>query len=598
MVEVTFDRFEAGIFNPRTMYSLSWVCARLLLIFAGISLQAASYEVAQRDSQASDDGPGTVQQPWKTISKAAQTAGPGDLVVIGDGTYRERVVAKTSGTAEKPIRFEAAPGAHVVLTGADRLTGWQKVEGARPVYNIAWPHRFITWSKHMTHPDDDYHRLIGRCEQVSIDNYLLRLVLENSQLAPGAFFVDTSNQVLQVWDRGGRDLNKVFAEGSVREEILRVEGEYVEVRGLHFRFAANMAQHGAVVLSGGHDVPEDCVIEGMNASGAAFVGEQQIVRRCTFRDNGQLGFGANGAHQLLFTECLVENNNTKGFDRGWEAGGDKLVLCRGAILDRSQFVRNRGNGIWFDIGNENCTVRQCLIADNEDSGIFYEISFALQAHDNVIVGNGFAATAGAWGAQAGISLSSSPDCVVERNLILGNREGFNFREQSRTTPRIGKKEEVPIWNHDELIQHNIIALNRDAQVWGWFDVKDNRHWPAGENSGGRVGNTGAGSKPGEKDGQRRPTLEELRLRFEHNVYFAGSGQGWFEWGVSWGRHKSYRNLSVFQAELGIDVGSWDLDPRFTNVLSQDYRLSLPAIDQLEQNYPHGPVPGVILGGQP
>jgi hypothetical protein len=360
-----------------------------------------------------------------------------------------------------------------------------------------------------------------------------------------------------------------------------------------------MAQHGAVVLAGVHDVLEDCVIEGMNTSGAAFIGEQQIIRRCIFRDNGQLGFGANGAHQLLFTECLVENNNTKGFDRGWEAGGDKLVLCRGAILDRSQFVRNRGNGIWFDIGNENCTVRQCLIADNEDSGIFYEISFGLQAHDNVIVGNGFAATAGAWGAQAGISLSSSPDCVVERNLIVGNREGFNFREQSRTTPRIGKKEEVPVWNHDELIRHNIIALNRDAQAWGWFDVKDNRHWPTGENSGGRVGNTGAGSKPGEKDGRRPgPTLEELRLRFEHNDYFAGSGQGWFEWGVSWGRHKSYRNLSDFQAELGIDVGSRDLDPHFSNVLSQDYRLSRQSIDQLEQNYPHGPVPGVILGGQP
>jgi len=40
---------------------------------------------------------------------------------------------------------------------------------------------------------------------------------------------------------------------------------------------------------------------------------------------------------------------------------------------------------------------------------------------------------GAWGAQAGISVSSSPGRVIERNLILGNREGFNFREQTRTT---------------------------------------------------------------------------------------------------------------------------------------------------------------------
>ena len=81
-------------------------------------------------------------------------------------------------------------------------------------------------------------------------------------------------------------------------------------------------------------------------------------------------------------------------------------------------------------------MRNCLIADNEDAGIFYEISYGLHAHDNVIVGNGFRETPGAWGAGAGISLSSSPDCVIERNLIVGNREGFNFREQNRTTPRI------------------------------------------------------------------------------------------------------------------------------------------------------------------
>ena len=176
---------------------------------------------------------------------------------------------------------------------------------------------------------------------------------------------------------------------------------------------------------------EDCVVEAMNAEGATFTGEDAVVRRCMFRDNGQVGFGANRAHRLLFTECLVENNNTKGFDRGWEAGGDKLVLCRDAVLERSRFVRNRGSGIWFDIGNTNCTVRHCLIADNEDAGIFYEISFSLHAHDNVIIGNGFAATAGAWGAQARHLAFQQPGCVIERNVIAGNREGFNFREQTR-----------------------------------------------------------------------------------------------------------------------------------------------------------------------
>jgi hypothetical protein len=574
-------------------------CAQLVLTCMGMSLSAGTYEVAQRDPRASDEGPGTREQPWRTLPKAAQTAGPGDVIVIRDGIYRERIVIQGSGTEQKPIRFEASPGAYAMVTGADRLTGWRKVESDRPIYSVAWPHRFITWSKYNTHPDDEYHRLIGRCEQVAIDGYLLRQVLDRTQLSPGSFFVDSSSQVLEVWDPSNRDLNKVFAEASVRQELLRVEGEYVEVRGLRFSYAANMAQRGAVMLTGAHDILEDCVIERMNASGAAFSGQDQTVRRCVFRDNGQLGFGANRAHRLLFTECLVENNNIKGFDRGWEAGGNKLVLCRDAVLERSQLVRNRGNGIWFDIGNEHCTVRHCLIADNEGSGIFYEISFGLQAHDNVITGNGFATTAGAWGAQAGISVSSSPDCVIEHNLILGNREGFNFREQTRTTPRIGAKEAVPVWNHDEVISKNIIAFNRDAQIWGWFDVKDNRHWPSAEGSDGRTSQADHQPRGNERNAQPNGhTLKDLWLRFGENVYFAGPGQGWFEWGVTWGRHQSYSTLADFQSALGIDAGSRVLEPRFANLPARDFRLSAKDMRQVEQSYPRGPVPGVLLGVLP
>ena len=574
------------------MYFRRLFCGGLLLLAAGDLLGAANYEVAQRDPQASDDGPGTFEKPWKTLAKAAAQVKPGDKVIISDGVYRESVVLKTSGTAEQPIRFEAAPGAEVVLTGADQLRGWRAVEGKKHVYSIAWPYRFIGWSKHMTHPDDDYHRLIGRCEQVAVDGYLLHQVLEPGQLSPGSFFVDVSNQVLQAWDFGNRDLNQVFVEGSTRQEILRVEGDFVAVCGLRFRFAANMAQHGAVAITGRHDLLEDCVSEDMSASGATFAGEQLTVRRCVFRDNGQIGFGANGAHGLLFTGCLVENNNTKGFSRGWEAGGDKLVLCRDAVLERSRFVRNRGNGIWFDIGNEHCTVRNCLIADNEDGGLFDEISYGLQAHDNVIVGNGFASTAGAWGAQAGITLSSSPESVIERNLIIGNREGFDFREQIRTTPRIGQPREVPVWNHDELIRHNLIALNRDAQVWGWFDVPDNRAWPRS------LADALQATNPANNTGEDQPrglALQDLRLRFEDNVYFAARGEGLVEWGPTWKRHKSYSSLGDFQADLGIDTGSRVLDPGFSNLAARDYRLSRETMSRLRSNYPQGPVPECRLG---
>ena len=43
---------------------------------------------------------------------------PGDTVLIKDGVDREFVKIETGGTAEQPIRFEAAPMAQVTVTGA------------------------------------------------------------------------------------------------------------------------------------------------------------------------------------------------------------------------------------------------------------------------------------------------------------------------------------------------------------------------------------------------------------------------------------------------------------------------------------------------
>jgi hypothetical protein len=550
----------------------------LWLAAAALSVGAHTWHVAIENPTANDGSAGDLDHPYRTISKAAESAKAGDCVIIHGGTYRELVVFKNSGTEEQPIRIEAAQGEHVLLTGANVISGWKRIEGDNPIYSVPWAHRFISWNASMTHPNDAYHQLIGRCEQVIVDGYLLRQVLSTNKLSPGSFFADVTNKTLFVWDTANRDLNKARVESSVREEILRVEGNHIQIIGLNFRYAANMAQHGAVVLAGRFNTTEDCVIESMNSSGASFQGEDAVVRRCTFRDNGQLGFGASRAHRLLFTECLVENNNTKNFDRGWEAGGDKLVLCRDAVLERSRFLRNRGNGIWFDIGNTNCTVRQCLIADNDDAGIFYEISFALHAHDNVIVQNGFADTRGAWGAQAGISLSSSPDCVIERNVIAANREGFNFREQKRETPTIEDRNSQPIWNHDQLIRNNIIVFNRDAQVWGWFDMNDNRHWPASKES-------------------EALTLEKLNLHFENNIYFALPNHGWFNWGPNWSRHEKYGTLSKFQEALHIDSGGAAIDPTFADLRRLDLRIPANAMNALNGQYPRGPIPNVTLGIQ-
>ena len=520
------------------------------------------------------------QEQVRTIGRAAAIAEPGDTVIIHSGIYREAVVIEKSGLPDNPITFQAAAGAGVIMTGADRISEWTKVKGDSNIYSTPWPHEFITFNQNHTHPNDDYHRLIGRCEQVFINGYVLRQVLERDKLSRGTFYVDLDGKRLYVWNYDNQDISKkATVEASVRGRILAVKGDYVTVKGIRFRYAANQAQHGAVEFSGNHLTVEDCIFEYTNAGGAAFGGEDITVRRCTFQYNGQLGFGAVRSHRLRMTGCTVRNNNIKGFDRGWEAGGNKICLARGVVLENSTFVENRGNGIWFDIGNEDCTVRNCLVAFNEDAGIFYEISYGLHAHDNVIVGNGLADTPGAWGASAGISISSSPDCLIERNLLVGNKEGFNFREQTRSTPRIEDRKSVPVWNHDHIIRNNVIALNRDAQTWGWFDISDNRNWPA------RGGDSNA-------DGL---SLEKLALSLSDNLYFAAPGAELFNWGAAWKQNKRYQSLEQVQEELGLEQGSKSAEFTVNDFSGLDFRVPADSPAVKMRCYPHGKVPGVQLG---
>ena len=585
------------------------------LIFSAHSAFAATYQVAP---QPLANVPETLQ--FRTISEAAQKVAPGDIVQLHSGTYRETVTIKTSGTREKPIRFEAAPHANVVVSGGDMLDKWEKVAdtGSDNVFVTDWDHRFINWSKNMTHPDDDYHLLIGRGEQVTVNKYQLRQVLSRDKLARGTFFADTENKklYLQSSDNAG-DIAKAppwapHIEAATREVSWNCTGDWVQLHGVKFSMGANSAQNGMAKFVGKFDTIEDCTFENSNGVGANFLAPDITVRRCTFADNGQMGWSAGGAHRMLMTECLTTRNNTKNFARGWEAGGDKIVLTRDMIIEKSRFLDNRGIGIWFDIGNENCTVRNCLIADNEDAGIFYEISYGLKAHDNVILNNGLIDNAFSWGANGGIALSSSPSCEIERNLLLGNKEGFQFREAKRTTPRIDNKistedlinkapNEEAVWNHDQKIHNNIFAWNRDAGVWGWFDVPDESLWPRAMHEAkpgadkATPGDMAAAYVAKTNDKPQNLALEDLKFQFSNNLYASGDNGGLFNWGATWKRNRKYLQMSEVNKELGLEQNSVVAPFAVKDYLTLDLRIPADSLELKMKCYPQGEVPGVMLG---
>jgi len=203
------------------------------------------------------------QEQVRTIARASTLAGPGDTIIVHEGVYRESVVIEKSGLPDNPITFQAAAGAGVIMTGANRISEWFEVPGENRIYSTSWPHKFITWNRSHTHPDDDYHRLIGRCEQVFVNGYALRQVLEREKLAHGTFYVDLDGERLYIRSYDNQDVSgkKMAVEASVRDTILAVKGNYIVIKGIRFRYAANRAQHGAVEFSGNHITVEDCIFE-------------------------------------------------------------------------------------------------------------------------------------------------------------------------------------------------------------------------------------------------------------------------------------------------------------------------------------------------
>ena len=78
----------------------------------------------------SDRHPGTARSPFRTIHQCSAVISAGDRCVIESGTYHETIAPARSGTAAAPITYAAAPGAQVVVDGADPVTGWRTVSSA------------------------------------------------------------------------------------------------------------------------------------------------------------------------------------------------------------------------------------------------------------------------------------------------------------------------------------------------------------------------------------------------------------------------------------------------------------------------------------
>ncbi len=85
-----------------------------------------------------DTNPGTIDKPYKTIAKASSVAQPGDVVIIGEGTYEEIIKPARSGIAGRPITYTSKAGEKVIISAMQALSGWQKDKGNIYKIKVNW----------------------------------------------------------------------------------------------------------------------------------------------------------------------------------------------------------------------------------------------------------------------------------------------------------------------------------------------------------------------------------------------------------------------------------------------------------------------------
>ncbi len=96
----------------------------IFILLAPLAGAAATRYVSA--SKGSDSWPGTSASPWKTIQKAANTALPGDTVIVLAGSYARTSITR-SGTASARITYKAS--GTVTANGFSVRAGYVTIDG-------------------------------------------------------------------------------------------------------------------------------------------------------------------------------------------------------------------------------------------------------------------------------------------------------------------------------------------------------------------------------------------------------------------------------------------------------------------------------------
>lgn len=388
--------------------------------------------------------------PLATVSKAISIAGPGDVINLHSGIYREAITATSGGGQPgSPLLIRALPGALPIVTASDPVTDWTHHQGA------IWKISNWTVNSQQVFCDSQPLQQIGMINSNNPED-LARILPSRGNgvpdMFPGSFHYDPSATTLYVYLPAGGNPNYHNLEVSIRPWAMKLTIPHVVIQDISFRHS-NYTQwyvapsQAAVVHTGPDSILERCDIQWGDFGGVLLQNRSQALN-CNISNNGAVGIGASRydyipVRDIRVKGCVLSGNNYRGFSNSFHTGGVKLIPDISGIIEENHISDNAGPGVWIDWcrNGDEIIVRNNYIRRNERVGLMFEGSTNCIAYNNLITdSNGI-----------GIYLSGSIKTRIYNNTISKSTGYSSMLLSNHSSGRSDLS--------DIVIANNIIADN-------------------------------------------------------------------------------------------------------------------------------------------
>jgi len=436
----------------------------MLVVLFVDPVSAREYHVSL---QGRDTNVGSASEPLKTISAAAQVAQPGDVIIVHEGTYRERITPPRGGTSDaKRITYRAAEGEKVVIKGSEVVSGWKEIQ--KGVWKATLPNTFFgAYNPYKDAISGDWFNPRGRIHHTGEvylgGNALFEEVsLERIAQAKMTWYCESDEKNTHIWANfQDSDPNKELVEINARPTCFYPDTpgrNFITVSGFTMRHAATQwaaptaeqigligthwskgwiiennvisdskcvgvtlgkdraSGHNNAQSAGGYNIVVKRALE--NGWSKQKIGSH-IVRNNTIYNCGAAGVcgSMGGAFSELTGNHIYNIHLNKPFS-GAEMAGIKLHAAIDTLIKNNR-IHDTVRGIWLDWMAQGTRVSANLLYNNRSEDLFVEVNHGPYVVDNNIF---LSATALSDWSQGGAFL---------HNLLTGNT---HLRPQGRHTP--------------------------------------------------------------------------------------------------------------------------------------------------------------------